>query len=193
MIELARYDLGLSSEALEMLLFARDLEVAAAQEIALYVFLADNFFDAVDRGNRGGIHLPRLFAPILSYQLIHSELEAGENHAAIARTGAPTNGFGFENSDARAFPGQFTRGRESREPSTNYRRIRLVRQAACPVGLRHVDRGKPVIPFLDGHPFVPIVMKKILTTQETKVHEGFILENGRFFDQAVFGKTLQAQ
>jgi hypothetical protein len=46
---------------------------------------------------------------------------------------------------------------------------------------------------LDGHPFVPIVMKKILTTEETKVHEGFILENGCFFDQAVFGKTLQAQ
>ena len=105
-IELAGNDFGLPRVVVEMFLLAGDFEMSAAGEVAVDLFFRDDLLDAVDRGQRRGIHALREFASIHGDELVDAQLHAGKNHASIAGTGAPANGLGFEHRNFRAALGQ---------------------------------------------------------------------------------------
>jgi len=57
--------------------------------------LAHDLLDAIDGFERSSIHLARGFSAITLDQRGHGKLHAGEDHAAVARTGTPAESFGF--------------------------------------------------------------------------------------------------
>ena len=69
---------------IEVRLLAGDLQMAAAREIAIDLFLGHELFDAIDRRQRSRIHGARSFHAITSGKRLRAELHAGQHHAAIA-------------------------------------------------------------------------------------------------------------
>ena len=64
MIELAGNYFHLPRIIVKMFLLAGHFEVAAAGEIAIDSFFADNLFDTINRSNRGCVHSLRSLAPV---------------------------------------------------------------------------------------------------------------------------------
>ena len=129
MIEFARDHFGLPRVVVEMFLLAGDFEMAATREIAVDVFFADNLLDAIDGRERRGVHAPRELASVHRDELVHAQLHAGQHHAAVAGTGSPANGFGFEHGDFRAALGESAGGGESGEAGADDGDVDAVRQA----------------------------------------------------------------
>src|ERR1700684_2923570 len=123
MVELPANYLRLTGVIVKVFLFAGDFEVAAAGEIAINIFIADNLLDAVDGLQRRGVHALRALAAVHRNQLIDPELHAGKNHAAIAGTGSPADGFRFEDSNLSVALGEGARGGEPRKARSHYGNI----------------------------------------------------------------------
>ena len=124
MIELASDDFHLAGVVVEVTLLAGDLQMAGAGEIAGDVFFFHNALDAGDGVERGRVHTAREVASVLCDELIHAQLQPREDHAAVARTGAPTDGFGFEYNYFRAAFGERQSGREASEAGADDSYIR---------------------------------------------------------------------
>src|SRR5437899_12730609 len=98
-----------------MRLFAGDLEVATAREIAINSLFADDLCDQINRSARGRVHASHCFHAIALPKCAWVELEAGQHHPAIAGTSSPTNRVGFENGHAGAALCQSTCGGKASE------------------------------------------------------------------------------
>ena len=149
-VELAGDDFGLAGVVVEMLLLAGDFEMSAAGEVAVDCFFDHDLFDAVDGGERRGIHALSEFASVHGDELVHAQLHAGEHHASIARTGAPADGFGFEHGDFRAAFGQGAGGGEAGKTRADHGYVDNLRQRALRSG-GELCCGEPVVLFLQGH------------------------------------------
>jgi len=112
-------------------LLASNLEMPAAGEVARDIFLADNLLHAINRGQRRRVHALGALAAVQRNQLIDAQFEAGEDHAAIARTGPPSDGFSLQHGHRRAALRQGTRRGEAGETGAD----------DCDVD-GFVDRGK---------------------------------------------------
>ena len=123
MVELACDDFSLASGIVEVVLLAGDFEMSAAGEVAIHGFFPDDLFDAVERLERGGIHAPGPLAAIPGDELVHAQFHPGEDHSAIAGTGAPADGFGLQHGNFRPTLGERARGREPGETCPDHRYI----------------------------------------------------------------------
>src|SRR5215472_10715277 len=113
-----------------MRLLAGDFEVAAAREIAIDVFFAHDSLDAIDGFERRGVHFAHGFAPVAPDQSRNWQFHACEDHAAVAATGAPAEGFGFENSNNHAAFRESKSCGESAEAAADNSDIDVFRQVA---------------------------------------------------------------
>src|ERR1041385_1835385 len=87
----------------------------AAGEVTSDAFFPDNFFDEVYGLDGSRIHATRLLLTIHGDQLVHSQLQAGQNHASVPRAGAPADTLGFQQRDARSVFRQRPGGRKPGE------------------------------------------------------------------------------
>src|SRR5258708_9725640 len=101
-IEFALNESGGFGEAVEVRLLDGNFEMAIACEVASDIFLAHDLLDAIDGSERCRIHAATFFHAVARDERDNGELQAGEDHASIARTRAPAESFGFENGDAAA-------------------------------------------------------------------------------------------
>src|SRR5881628_3864097 len=85
-----------------MRLLAGDFEVAAARETAVDVFVTHDLLDAIDRFEGSGVHFAKGLAAVAFDERGNGQFHTGEDHAAVAATGAPAEGFGFEDGDVYA-------------------------------------------------------------------------------------------
>src|SRR5690349_3329756 len=86
MVEVAGDDFSGAAEGGKMSRLARDLEVAAAGEVAGDLLFFDDLLDAINGGERSSVHAPGGFQAVARDQLAYAHLHAGKDHAAVART-----------------------------------------------------------------------------------------------------------
>src|SRR6202042_170557 len=104
----------------EMLLLAGDFKVAATRKVAVDGFVSDYLLDAIDGGQRCRVHSLRELAPIPGDEFVPPQLHARQHHSAIAGTGAPANGFGFEDRHFGAALGQSARSGKASKTSADH-------------------------------------------------------------------------
>ena len=137
--------------ASEVHLLARDFEMAAAREVTVDVFLADDLLDAVDGVERGGVHFAHGFPAVVFDERRHRELHAAEDHAAVPRTGPPAESFRFEHGNFHAAFRERSRSGKSAESRADNGNIDAVRQIARRLRRRRGHRLDPVVFFFDRH------------------------------------------
>src|ERR1700730_9439926 len=89
MIEFASDNFRLAGIVVEMLLLAGHFEVAATGKVAINRFFAHELLNTIDRCQGRGVHALGALAAVICHEPVHPQLETGEHHAAVARTGAP--------------------------------------------------------------------------------------------------------
>ena len=129
-VELAGNDFRLAGVVVKVLLLAGDFEMAAAGEVAVDRFLAHDLFDAIHGRERGGVHALGPLAPVHRDELVYSEFHPGKDHPAIARTGAPADGFAFQHGNFRAALGKCAGGRKAGETCPDHGYIDYFRDRA---------------------------------------------------------------
>src|SRR5258708_24274103 len=114
-IEFTLNESGGFGEAVEVRSLDGNFEMAIACEVASDIFLAHNALDAIDGSKRWRIHAANFFYAVARDERGSGELQAGDDHASMARTDAPAESFGLENSGADAALGQHARGGKAGE------------------------------------------------------------------------------
>ncbi len=132
-----------------MRLLGSDFEVAAAGEVAVDFFVGDDFLDAIDGGEGSGVHAMDEVASVARNQCGHGQLHPGKDHASVAATGAPSEGFGFQHSDTDAAQGQGPRGCQSRKPGAYDSDVYFFRQGLRGISRRDGYSVEPVVSCLD--------------------------------------------
>src|SRR5271165_743132 len=130
MIELAGDYLHLARIVVEMLLLAGHFEMAAAGEVAIDGFFSDDLLDAINGLQRRGVHAAGEIVSVHGDELVHAQLHAGQNHTAVAGTGSPADGFGFEDGNFGAALGESAGGGEAGEAGADYGYVRTIRERA---------------------------------------------------------------
>ena len=166
-MEFALNESGGFGEAVEVRLLGGNFEMAAARKVASDIFLAHDVLDAIDGSKRCRIHAANFFHTVARDERGNGELESRQNHAAIARAGAPAEGFGFENGDADAALGQRARGGKAGETGADDGDINAFGQrAAVGIAGRNGNGSEPIVFFCDRHDGV-LRAGEILTLVET--------------------------
>ena len=151
MTEFALQERGGFFVAIEVRLLAGNFQVAAAREIAVDIFLAHDVLDAIDGRKRCGVHFANGLAAVTLDQCGYRQFHAGEDHAAVAGTGAPAKGLCLEDGHFHAaLCKRACRGKAAVARAHN-RDVGVVWQIPC--GWRR-GRGhgfEPVIFFSDRH------------------------------------------
>ncbi len=125
--------------------------MAAAREVAVDIFFADDLLDQIDRFERRGVHLAYGLPAVALDQRGHRQLHPGENHAAVAGAGAPSKCFRFEYGDFHAALRERTGRGEATVACADNGNVHAVRQFLRRSRRRGGNSLKPVVLFLDRH------------------------------------------
>ena len=127
-----------------MRLLASDFQMSAAREVAINIFFAYDLLNQINRPQGCRVHAPRSFDPVPIGKSPWVQLEAGQHHASVAGTCAPSDAVRFEDRDCSAAFCQCACSGEPGESGANNGRVHTRRQlarSAC----GHGGCTKPVI------------------------------------------------
>src|SRR5689334_22405771 len=113
-----------------MRLLASDFQMAAPREIAVDFFVVDDLLDAIDGFEGRGVHFSHDFTTVALDERGHRQFHSGKDHAAVAATGAPAEGFGFEDGDVPTAFRESQRGGESAEAAADNGDVDVFRKIA---------------------------------------------------------------
>src|SRR6266481_3077135 len=137
--------------AVEVGLLAGNFQVAAAREIAVDIFLAHDVLDAVDGRKRCGVHFANSLASLTVYQCGYRQFPSGEDHGAVAGTGAPAKGLCLEDGHFHpALCKRACRGKAAVARAHN-RDVGVVWQISCGWPRGRGQGFEPIIFFFDRH------------------------------------------
>ena len=137
--------------SVEMGLLAGNLEVAAAGEVAVDVFIAHDLFDQIDGLGRRFVHIAHGEAAVAFDESGNRQFHAGEDHAAVAATGAPAEGFGFEDGDTDVAFGESESRRESAKAAADDGDVDVFGQIAVRLHRWYGYGFEPIVFFVNRH------------------------------------------